>query len=138
MPWDATRLRVARFQPDGSLGIPELVAGGMEESIVQPEWSAAGDLHFVSDRSGWWNLYRLAEGPRLEPLAAMEAEFADPAWVFGRSSYAFLADGSIVAVGRSGGRDRLYHVQPGRLVGEVETPYTEFDGLVASESAVLA
>ena len=138
MPWDATRLRVARFAADGTLEVPELVAGGMEESIVQPEWSAEGELHFVSDRSGWWNLYRLAEGPRLEPLAAIEAEFADPAWVFGRSSYAFLADGSIVAVGRSAGRDRLYHLRQGRLVGEVETPYTEFEGLVATEAAVVA
>ena len=137
MPWDATRLRVARFEPDGSLGIPELVAGGMEESICQPEWSAAGHLHFVSDRSGWWNIYRLAEGPRLEPLAPMDAEFADPAWIFGRSSYAFLADGTVVAVGRAGGRDRLFHVRPGQAVAEVQTPFTEFEGLFAGETSLV-
>ena len=138
MPWDATRLRVARFQADGSLGIPELVAGGMEESISQPEWSPAGDLHFVSDRSGWWNIYRLAEGPRLEPLAPMDAEFADPAWVFGRSSYAFRADGTVVAVGRADGRDRLFHIRPGHAIGEVRTPFTEFEGLLAGEVSVVA
>ena len=43
----------------------------------------------------------LVDGPRLEPLAPMDAEFADPAWLFGRSSYGFLPDGSIVAVGRA-------------------------------------
>ena len=75
---------------------------GPDESIVQPEWSPDGTLHLVSDRSGWWNLYRLVEGPRLEPLAPMEAEFADPAWLFDRSSYGFLPDGSIVAVARRG------------------------------------
>jgi dipeptidyl aminopeptidase/acylaminoacyl peptidase len=138
MPWDATRLRVATVAADGSLGTPELAAGGMDESIAQPEWSAEGDLHFVSDRSGWWNLYRLAEGPRLEALAPMDAEFADPAWVFGRSSYAFLADGSIAAVARSGGRDRLVHVQQGYLVGEVASPYTELEGLLASPTVVTA
>ena len=70
MPWDATRLRVAPILEDGTLGPSELAAGGPEESIVQPEWSPDGILHLVSDRSGWWNLYRILEGPRLEPLGA--------------------------------------------------------------------
>ncbi len=132
MPWDTTRLRVATVAADGSLGTPELAAGGVDESIAQPEWSADGELHFVSDRSGWWNLYRLAEGPRLDALAPTEAEFADPAWVFGRSSYAFLADGSIVAVARSDGRDRLLHIRQDHLVGEVASPFTEFESIVVA------
>ena len=138
MPWDATRLRVAAFEPDGTLGESALAAGGPDESIVQPEWSPDGTLHLVSDRTGWWNLYRLVEGPRLEPLAPMEAEFADPAWIFDRSSYGFLADGAIVAVARSGGRDHLYRIEPGLLVGEVETPFTELDALRVGEHTVVA
>jgi len=137
MPWDATRLRVAPIGTDGSLGESALAAGGPDESIAQPEWSTDGTLHFVSDRSGWWNLYRLVDGPRLEPLAPMEAEFADPAWILGRSSYGFLADGSIVAVARQAGRDRLFHIAPGDLIGEVETPFTEFDGLQVGTLGVL-
>ncbi|MDO8485704.1 MAG: S9 family peptidase [Candidatus Limnocylindrales bacterium] len=131
MPWDACRLRIASFEPDGTLGDPVLIAGGPDESIAQPEWSADGVIHFVSDRTGWWNLYRLLDGPALDALAPMEAELADPAWVFGRSSYAFTPDGSIVAIGRRDGRDHLIHIRPDELVGEVETPYTEFEGLVA-------
>ena len=92
-----TRLRVAPMAADGTVGTSDLAAGGPEESIVQPEWSPDGVLHLVSDRSGWWNLYRVLDGPRLEPLAPMDAEFADPAWIFDRSSYGFLADGSISA-----------------------------------------
>ena len=80
MPWDGTELWV-----DG-----ERVAGGPEESIVQPAWSPDGRLHWISDRSGWWNLYR--EG---EPLYPAEAEFGVPMWVFGQSSYAFMDDGRI-------------------------------------------
>lgn len=137
MPWDATRLRVADVEDDGRLVPSVLAAGGPEESIAQPEWSPDGVLHFVSDRSGWWNLYRLVEGPRMEPLAPAEAEFADPAWIFGRSSYAFLPDGSIVATPRSGGRDRLVHIVPGRSVGDVVTEYTEFEGLRAAADSVL-
>jgi dipeptidyl aminopeptidase/acylaminoacyl peptidase len=80
MPWDGTELYV-----DG-----ERVAGGGDESIVQPAWSPDGRLHWISDRSGWWNLY--SEG---EPLYPADAEFGMPMWVFGQSSYAFLDDGRI-------------------------------------------
>ncbi len=138
MPWDATRLRVARVRDDGYLDPSDLAAGGPDESIVQPEWSPDGVLHFVSDRSGWWNLYRLVEGPRLAPLAPLEAEFADPAWVFNRSSYGFLPDGSIVAVGRSRGRDGTFHISPGRLAGEVESPFTELERLRTGPDHVVA
>ncbi|HEY7702977.1 MAG TPA: S9 family peptidase, partial [Candidatus Limnocylindrales bacterium] len=138
MPWDATRLRVADITADGTLGPSDLAAGGVDESIAQPEWSPDGTLHFVSDRTGWWNIYRLAPGPRLEPLSPVEAEFADPAWVFDRSSYGFLPDGSIVAVGRARGRDRLFHIAPGDVVGEVESPYTDIGTLRVGPAGIVA
>jgi len=138
MPWDSTRLRIAPVRSDGYLDPSDLAAGGLDESIVQPEWSPDGVLHLVSDRSGWWNLYRLVDGPRLEPLAPMDAEFAKPAWVFDRSTYGFLPDGSIVAVARSRGHDRIVHVAPGRLTGEVESPFTDIAGLRAGPNAIVA
>ena len=138
MPWDATRLRVAEVADDGSLGPSDLAAGGVDESIAQPEWSPEGTLHFVSDRTGWWNIYRLAEGPRLEPLSPIDAEFADPAWQFDRSSYGFLADGSIVAAGRARGRDRLFHISPHETIGEVSSPYTEIGTLRVGPGGVVA
>jgi dipeptidyl aminopeptidase/acylaminoacyl peptidase len=137
MPWDACRLRMASIRDDGTLGEPVLVAGGPDESIAQPEWSSDGIIHFVSDRSGWWNLYRLLDGPSLDALAPMAAEFADPAWIFGRSSYAFTPDGSIVAVARRNGRDRLIHIRPDEFAGEVDSPYTEFEGLVAGAPGIV-
>jgi dipeptidyl aminopeptidase/acylaminoacyl peptidase len=138
MPWDSSRLRTVAIAPDGTLDEPVLAAGGPEESIVQPEWSPDGVLHFVSDRTGWWNLYRLLDGPVLDPLGPMEAEFADPAFIFGRSSYAFVADGALAATGRYYGRDHLFHIRPDDLVGEVETPFTEFEGLCAAPSGIVA
>src|SRR6476469_6465873 len=86
MPWDGTELRVANA--DG--GDARRVAGGDAESVMQPRWDADGRLHWISDRSGWWNLYR--EGEALYPA---EAEFGMPMWVFGQSSYVFLDDGRI-------------------------------------------
>ncbi|MFL5675703.1 MAG: S9 family peptidase [Chloroflexota bacterium] len=138
MPWDGTRLRVAAFEPDGTLGEGTLAAGGPDEAIVQPEWAPDGTLHLISDRTGWWNIYRLVDGPRLESLATAEAEFADPAWVFDRSTYGFLADGAIAAVFRRRGRDHLARIEPGRLLGELDTPFTEFDTLRVTPHGVVA
>ena len=95
LPWDGTELWVGVLQADGSMGGTELVAGGADESIFQPEWSPDGALYFVSDRSGWWNLYRWRDG-RVEPLLAMEAEFGSPQWVFGMANYAFVYSCRIV------------------------------------------
>ncbi len=138
MPWEATVLKVATFGADGMLGTPILAAGGPDEAIVQPEWAPDGTLHLVSDRTGWWNLYRLVDGPRLEPIAPMDAEFADPPWIFGRRSYGFLPDGAIVAVARARGRDRLYRIEPGHLAGELDVPFTELDALCGGANAVVA
>jgi dipeptidyl aminopeptidase/acylaminoacyl peptidase len=95
MPWDGTELWVGEFQPDGTLGHCELVAGGPSESIFQPQWSPDGVLHFVSDRSGWWNLYRWHAG-RSEQLCPMDAEFGQPQWVFGMSTYGFVSPERII------------------------------------------
>src|SRR5262245_8246843 len=39
MPWDGTELWVGEYKPNGSLSHTERVAGGVNESIFQPEWS---------------------------------------------------------------------------------------------------
>jgi dipeptidyl aminopeptidase/acylaminoacyl peptidase len=108
MPWDGSDLWVADFRPDGTLGRARHIAGGPQESIVQPEWAADGRLLFVSDRSGWWNLYRSSgDGGQVEPLLPMAVEFADPPWELGYSSYALLADGRIACRYRQDGTDHL-------------------------------
>lgn len=58
MPWDGGELWIAELDTDGSIKRSERIAGGLEESIFQPQWSPDGVLYFISDRSGWWNLYR--------------------------------------------------------------------------------
>ena len=94
MPWDGTQLLLAEVLADGSLGEPQVVAGGAEESVLLPLWSPEGELHFVSDRNGWWNLYRWRNGA-VEPVLEMEAEFARPQWGFDPAAYGFLDDGRI-------------------------------------------
>jgi len=125
MPWDGSELWVGDLAEDGSISNPHAVAGGTSESIFQPEWSPDGELHFVSDRTGWWNLYRLF-GETVEPLAPMQAEFGGPQWVFGMGTYAFLADGRIACIVSQDGLDRLAFVQPGQPVQTADLPYTAY------------
>jgi dienelactone hydrolase len=105
MPWDGCELWVAEIGADGKPVRPALIAGGQNESIFEPQWSAAGALHFVSDRTGWWNLYRLSDVVNGEavPLYPMEAEFGLPQWVFGMSTYAFDPAGDIVCAYQQAG-----------------------------------
>lgn len=119
MPWDGTELWLGDVAADGALANSRRLAGGRDESIFQPEWSPAGRLHFVSDRSGWWNLYRAGEGldegegagageaTEFESLCEMEAEFGQPQWGFGMSTYAFASDGEIVCAYIVRGMSRL-------------------------------
>ena len=58
MPWENSKLWRAWLLENGSIGEQRLVAGGDNVSIFQPQWSPTGELFFVSDESGWWNLYR--------------------------------------------------------------------------------
>ena len=82
MPWDGTELWTANLDDSGTPESAEKIAGGPEESVFQPEWSPDGTLHFTSDRTGWWNLYRL-RGGMVEPLHERSAEFGRPQWRLG-------------------------------------------------------
>jgi len=139
MPWDGTELWVGELRADGSLDQAERVAGGKDESIFQPEWSPDGVLHFVSDRTGWWNLYRWRDG-RVEPLIEieMEAEFGLPQWVFGRSTYAFESEGRIICAYTQQGTWRLasFDTTTGELE-VIETPYSEIKHVRAASGRVV-
>jgi dipeptidyl aminopeptidase/acylaminoacyl peptidase len=132
MPWDGSELWVGDLVADGTVSGARRVAGELgRESIVQPAWSPAGELHFVSDRTGWWNLYRERDGA-IEPLCPREAEFGEPQWVFGMSRYAFLDDGRIACVRGEDGWAHLGILDPetGELL-DVDVPHVVIDGLVA-------
>jgi dipeptidyl aminopeptidase/acylaminoacyl peptidase len=106
MPWDGTELWVTEL--DG-LGMPKgqrKVAGGSGESVFQPEWDQHGGLLFVSDRSGYWNLYRLG-GDGVRPLCPRPADFGAPQWGFGMSTYCVLPDGDLLCTLTEGGTWRL-------------------------------
>jgi dipeptidyl aminopeptidase/acylaminoacyl peptidase len=118
MPWDGTELWVVEVDQDASgalqLGGRRRVAGGPTESIFQPAFAPDGTLHFVSDRTGWWNLYADGgPGAGAVPLCPAAAEFGAPQWVFALSTYTFLPDGTIVALAGGEAGTRISRVAPG-------------------------
>ncbi|HEX9787866.1 MAG TPA: S9 family peptidase [Candidatus Binatia bacterium] len=124
MPWDGTELWVGKLRDDGSVTGNKKIAGGIDESIFQPEWSPDGTLYFVSDRSGWWNLYRWRDN-HVDPLCPMEAEFGQPQWVFGASLYSFASEGRLVCSYTQNGRDYLATLNiETRALQTIELPFT--------------
>ncbi|MEM7219105.1 MAG: prolyl oligopeptidase family serine peptidase [Pseudomonadota bacterium] len=95
MPWDGTELHV--LNPADPATPSRRVAGGLNEAVVQPFWNSAGDLHFASDRSGFWNLYRW-DGAAERRLFEDDAEYASPPWVFGMQDCIAAGDGQLIAV----------------------------------------
>ena len=137
MPWDGTELWIGDFTADGGLNNKALVAGGLKESIFQPEWSPDGVLYFVSDRSGWWNLHRFVVGA-VEVVCEKEAEFGMPQWGFGMSSYAFASADQIVCSYIENGFSRLGLLDTrSKQLEPVDCPYTDIRYVSASGDQVV-
>jgi dipeptidyl aminopeptidase/acylaminoacyl peptidase len=125
MPWDGTELWVGELNGGGSLTSREQIAGGPEESIFQPEWSPNGILCFVSDRSGWWNLYRWRNG-KVDPVVSMEAEMGMAQWIFGMSTYAFESGDTVVCAMNKEGKWQMARARIDKgTVEMITTPYME-------------
>ncbi|NLG56493.1 MAG: S9 family peptidase [Rhodococcus sp.] len=120
MPWDGTELRVI----DLATGHVTTVIGGTEESVLQPEWLGNDQLYAISDRSGWWNLYRVSLDGSAQALREMAADFGGPLWMLGTCWYRPRPDGTLLTV-RTVGTDTLGILDP--QTGELTD--VDFDGL---------
>ena len=137
MPWDGCELWLATIGADATLHGARRVAGGRDEAVQQPLWSPDGRLHFVSDRSGWWNLYR-CNGERVEPLCAMPAEFGQPMWALGLASYGFASARQLVCTVGRNARSTLAVLDTGTLqLRELATPCSSFGHVAAHDGSVL-
>jgi dipeptidyl aminopeptidase/acylaminoacyl peptidase len=137
MPWDGTELWVSELESDGNLCRTKKIAGGIDESIFQPEWSPDSSLHFVSDRTGWWNLYCLRNG-HVEPITEMDAEFGAPQWFFGMSTYAFMSSDNIICTYNEKGTWKLANLNTAtKKLQLIETNYTDISYLRARSGKVV-
>jgi dipeptidyl aminopeptidase/acylaminoacyl peptidase len=86
----------------------------------------------ISDRNGWWNLYRCdpLNGATVRPVCPNPADFCPAQWVFGQSSYAFLSAKQMVCTYGESGRTRLarFGIDSGKL-NPLTLPYGEFGSI---------
>jgi dipeptidyl aminopeptidase/acylaminoacyl peptidase len=148
MPWDGTELCVADLRTGEvgpALAHPWVVAGrphlapgghGEGESVSQPRWADDGSLWFISDRTGWWNLYSWSDGV-VVPRVQTEAEIGMPQWVFGQSRYAFAAGGRVVFAYQRDGLDHLAVLHPDGTTTDLDLPYTVVRALEAEGDRVV-
>jgi len=155
MPWERSQLWLGGFDKEGQLVEVRRLAGsaaGETEaiSVFQPLWAGA-DLVVANDRSGWWNLERLAQAetlaaeaePHWQPLLPMAAEFAMPQWVYGMRTTVWDGRQLLAAACRNGCWDL------GRLVPDptdeapmhwqsLELPFNDWAALDAEAGRLVA
>lgn len=131
MPWDQTRLWLAQLDAAGMPLTPIKVAGEVDESVQQPRFSPTGELYFISDLTGWWNIYVYdAVLSRGRPVCLKAAEFGVPAWGFGTSTFSFLSATEILCVYGERAEAKLARLDVGSgQLSEIETGLTVINGL---------
>ncbi len=135
MPWDGTTLYEAALEGLVATG-ERVVCGGPRESVLQPRYGHDGRLLYVSDRSGWWNLYvDDAEGGRA--LAPLDADFADPLWTLGQSTYGVGEDGGLVAAWSSEGASHFGLVTADGGIREISSPWTWIETITVGTGRAL-
>ena len=130
MPWDGCLLHLCDLDKQGYPANDQVVAGGEAECIFQPDFSPTGVLHFISDRSGFGNLYRRDDNGTTTCLWELEADFHQPQWVFGQSTYAFHDEQTIVCAYSHDGQQRLGIVRHASPPSHSPLPLTDIPTLV--------
>jgi dienelactone hydrolase len=137
MPWDGCELWLAEVDAQGGLQHARRLAGNRDEAVQQPQWSPDGRLHFISDRSGWWNLYRWSDHGT-EALCPMQAEFGQPFWNFGLCTYAFASARQLVCCVSRNAVSQLAVLDTSSLqLAPIDTPFSSFGNLAAADGRVL-
>ncbi len=137
LPWDGCELWAAPVLSHGGLGDVLKIAGGITESIGQPRWLDEQTLAFISDRSGWGNLYQWQpaqpDHSSLLLSQALEIEFGTPHWVFGQATYA-IADSErlLCSVGHQGLRQLGLLDRKQQTWQLIDLPFTESHSLQAN------
>lgn len=131
MPWDASQLCLTSYDALVATGTEMIVAGGLDESIAEPQWGPDGGLYFLSDRTGWWNLYRW-QPDGIRQVLSVDQDCCPAPWEGGYRSFAFLARGAVVVTLHDGFRVRLVEVAADGQMRHVDTNMTSIKPYLAA------
>jgi len=135
MPWDGTELWLATVNNNGDLANHTHIAGSANISIFQPEWSPTNTLYFVSDETGWWNIYQY-NNKNTYQIIDQHYEFGLPQWVFAQSSYAFVTHNTIICCYIKNGEGKLALVNTeNRTISTLNTPWSTFQSIKSNHTA---
>lgn len=141
MPWDTTELwrgRIERTAASVSVVSQERVAGGSDESVVQPVWGPDNDLHVISDRTNWWNIYVVEGVDALTPIHSVDADVAPPQWIFGRPAYTITPSGVLFSTWTETATTKVLRVG-GDGTGQLfDVPRAELGSLRSSGETLVA
>lgn len=84
MPWNGTELWLADIK---NLGKAVKIAGDLEHSVAQAQWSNDGGIYFAAEMNNFINLYFFRNG-QMNAIFPIEGEFIFPDWVPGSQQYA--------------------------------------------------
>ena len=139
LPWDTTQLRVGELT-GGAVKSWRTVLGGQHESVLEPVWAADDSIYAISDRSGWWNLYRVDVTGTANPraLAPRDEEFAGPLWQLGFRHYGALDDGTLVVL-HGDADEKLGILDPATgVIDDFELPFTHWQPAISHRGRYLA
>ena len=148
MPWDGTTLSLVRMHfPEKGQPVANnerFIAGGVDVSIYQPEFSPDGRwLAYASDETGWWQLYLLdLHSGETSQVTDVPAEHAQPMWIQGQHTFGFSPDSTrLYYIRNQDGQQALWvHDMPSRANQPlpVDEGYTQFDQLAVGPQGKLA
>jgi len=126
MPWDGTELRVAEVS-NGELSNVRVLAGNLQTSCLSPEWGPHLELYFISDESGWWNLWQADLTGKLTHVIEESSEWGFPLWQLGMRALSVLPDGQLLSVHGPVDARKIVRVNPlTRAMQDLESDLTDF------------
>lgn len=130
MPWTGSTLWIADWD-DGSIqNVTQIAGEKLKESISQPRWAADGTLFFVSDKSGYWQLWtydpKTKESASLSIPGLEKAEFAIADWELASSTYIILDSKTIIASCVTNATSNIVRIDiPTRTYQDMKLPFVD-------------
>ena len=131
MSWDASDVWKVSLSPEKRFEKKKLVSIRGDISSFDPQFFPDGGLYYVSDISGFWNIYK-EDGTC---LLQSDHDFVKPHWRYNNCFYAPLTSGAVAAVRIEHAIDNLGVIDQGKFTS-YNLPFTVYNS-IASKGNIL-